>query len=41
MSIINQTTKEIEMKTYDGDSPATCLVCRWTGEGYQLKDKNT
>ena len=29
------------MKPQDGDSPATCLDCHWTGEGYQLKEKNT
>ena len=24
------------MKTQDGDSPATCLACRWTVERHQL-----
>ncbi len=29
------------MKTQDGDSPATCLDCGWTGERYHLKKENT
>lgn len=27
------------IKTYDSDSPATCLDCRWTGLRQDLKEK--